>query len=386
MKKSITTLLSLAVVSLASAQLTLTGANTPHSPSYEADRNMFSGGAIPQHGNNVTYDYSNVTTSNSDMIPYMPAVRAGFESSTRFSYGSTPLGGIPLFSEYYTHKDATGIHRTGSYKLPQAVGLGTLSGNNSDTVHFPGNNSIFANPVYDIKFPASYGSTWESSYMFDVDFNLTISAFGLNGTPGYRHQHCLKTDTVVGSGTLKLPGGSQGSFEYPVILVKSTISYIDSTFLGGAPAPDQLLSALGLTQGFQSSINEYYFYASDFERPLLYLSMSSNWENILFSYYSPKGVEHLSTNSLSSINSNIYPNPIQSGDVLNVSMNSALEPSKIQIFGLNGTTILSQDIHTMQGNSFSIQLPQNAASGIYICQVVDANGAIILNNKITISE
>lgn len=384
MKNQITSLVALSLAFVSSAQLTLSSGNTPHSPSYEADRNIFSGGTVPLHGNNMTYDYSNVSTSNSDMIPYMPAVRTGFESSTRFSYGSASLGGIPLFSEYYTHKDETGIYRTGSYKLPQAVGLGTLSGNNSDTVHFPGNNSIFANPVYDIKFPASYGSTWESSYMFDVDFNLTISAFGLNGTPGYRHQHCLKTDTVIGSGTLKLPGGSQGSFEYPVILVKSTISYIDSTFLGGAPAPDQLLGALGLTQGFQSSINEYYFYAADFERPLLYLSMSSNWENIQFSYYSPKGVEHLSTNSLQASDSKMYPNPVQAGELLTFATTSSSEPTSMRIMTLNGIEIMHENISSMPSESFSIQIPSHLSKGLYICQLIDKTGAVILNNKVTI--
>ena len=386
MKKSFTFLTAFAFVSLASAQLTLTSSNTPHNSTYEAEINIISNAFVPQHGNNLTYDYSNVTVSGSNVIEFMPAVRAGFESSKRFFYGSAFLGGIPLLSEYYTHKDETGMYRTGSYKTPQAVGLGALSGNNNDTVHFPGNNSVFDEPGYEIKFPASYGSNWVSNYLFDVHFNLTLTDFGLNATPGYRHQYCVHADTVVGSGTLKLPGGSMGSFEYPVIVVKSTISYIDSTFLGGAPAPDALLSALGLTQGFQSSINNYYFYAADFEHPLLYLGMSSNWQNIVYAYYSTKGIEFLSNNSLQAADSKIYPNPIVSGDVLHVSINSVQEPSKIQILGLNGSLILTEDIQAVQGNSFTLQLPNNVAGGIYICQVLDANGAIILNNKISISE
>lgn len=386
MKKSITSVLALAIVSAASAQLTLTSANTPHSPSYEDDRNIFTNAGAPEHGESMEYDYSNIITSSSDVIPYMPAERSGFEGFTRFSYGSTLLGGIPLFSEYYTHKDATGIYRTGSYKLPQDVGLGTITGNDSDTLNFPGNNSIFENPAFDILYPASYGSTWESEFLFEVHFNLTVAAFGLNNVPGYRLQYCQQTDSVVGSGTLKLPGGSLGSFEYPVLLVKRSLNYIDSTFLGGAPAPEALLSAFGLTQGQASVSNTYYFYSPDFERPLLYFLMSSDWENVEFSYYSPKGIEHLSTNSLNATNSNIYPNPVQSGSVLNVTLNSVYEPAKIRIISLNGTEILNETIATTHSESFSIQIPSSASNGIYICQILDQNGAIILNNMITIAE
>ncbi len=386
MKKSITSILALALVTVSNAQLTLTSANTPHSPTYDDDRNFIVGAAAPQHGENMIYDYSTFITTETDEIPYMPADRAGYTQFTRFNYGFTLLGQIPLYAEYYTHKDATGVYRGGSYKLPQSESVGAISGNNQDTLSFPGSDSFFENPNYLIKFPATFGSSWSSEFIFDIDFNLTVAAFGLNNVPGKRVQYCTQMDSVVGSGTLKLPGGSLGSFEYPVILVKKTIMYIDSTFLGGAPAPAAILSAFGLTQGSTSSVQEYTFYAADFERPLMIFTMASDWQTVTECYYAPKGLEYLSTNSIDATNAQIYPNPINSGDVLNVAINSAIVPTQIRILSLNGQEILNENISEMNNQSFSIRIPNAASGGIYICQVIDENGAIILNNKISITE
>ncbi|MDV7400435.1 hypothetical protein RZS08_53970, partial [Arthrospira platensis SPKY1] len=115
------------------------------------------------------------------------------------------------------------------------------------------------------------------NFIFPVNFNLTVSSFGLNNSPGQFVQYLEKKDSVVGSGDLIIPTLNGASIPYPILLVKSQTNVIDSVFLGGAPAPAALLMAFGLTQGSSYTDNYYYFYSPNFERPLMQLSMNSNW-------------------------------------------------------------------------------------------------------------
>ena len=391
MKKLFTTTIALAAIMTANAQLTLTSANTPHTAPYDDIRHLFDSAAFPQHGNNVEFDYSGLPPASPVTVKYNPVTRAGFDGYTRFSMGMAFLGNIPLYSEYYSHKDANGVFRIGSYKLPQSVGVGSLSGNATDTISFPGNNSIFANPGYLIKFPATYGSTWSDEYVYEVDYNITVAAFGLNNTPGQRKQYCTQTDTVVGSGNLILPAGNGVSLPIQVILVKRSIFYLDSTFLNGSPAPPALLNAFGLTQGSTSVQNVYSFYAADFERPVLQFEMSADWKSIVTSlnntYYTSTGIEqNLNINNLSTIVSKVYPNPVKSGEILNISLNNNHPISEFRLLSIEGKEVFYQNMQSSNDDQLAIQLPHSISKGTYVYQLIDKNGMVVSVNKLIVTE
>ena len=160
-------------------QVILTAENTPHNPSFEQLRhNIETGITPPAFGADIAYDYSDLITVEMETIPYYPATREGFEDDTRFVYAISSLGPLSLFSEFYTLKTEDGISRTGSYKLPQKVDLTLFTGNNTDTLSFPGNPSYFEEPKYILKYPVTYGSNWESTYYYTTEFEITVGAFG----------------------------------------------------------------------------------------------------------------------------------------------------------------------------------------------------------------
>lgn len=383
-------ILLLALVSLTigvlNAQITLTQSNVSHSSSYNDVRHIDASGiTVPIHGSAVVYNYASLSGATVDTIPYMPATRTGFTGFTRFNWGAALLGGIPLYSEYYTHMDATGVARVGSYKLEQHVGLGSITGSNSDSLHFPGNNTIFAQPNYDIKFPCTYGDQWSSNYIYHTDFLITVGLFGLNKTPGSRVQYAFQTDSVVGYGTLTLPTDNGPSAAYEVLVIKRSRVYIDSTFLNGSPAPPSLLAAFGLTQGDTIRTNQYVFYAAGFERPLLTIDMSTDWTTPTRSIYGSVGVYPLgiTTKGFSS-NLNIYPNPVEPSGTIRIDISDIAPRSILQVYNTIGQLIYSATISDNGQGTMDWSVPTDLNAGTYFLSLHDPLGKPVSTGKLLI--
>jgi len=372
MKKQLLLSISFGLFISAQAQITLNQNNVPHSSSYNNARNeVIANISLPAHGENQEYAYEFLISTFHDTIRFREAIREGFEDFTRFSFGYSTISDIQVYSEYYTHKTASGVQVTGSYKLPEVFPIGQLTGGPQDTLTFPGNASIFEEPGYNIKFPTTYGDSWTSEYYYTTNFNLTVAAFGLNNTPGYQKQKIVKTDSVVGAGTLTIPTSVGVSIPYEVLLIKESRVATDSVFLGGQPAPQTLLDAFGIVQGGSSALNRYKFYAENFERPILEIFMSEDWATTEFAYYISNDIETVGIRNLSNIsNVNVFPNPIEAGTSLFFTQTQNFSNPVLQVYDMLGREVFNQRINN---NSSVIEwnVPANLENGVYIYNLVE---------------
>lgn len=374
MKKALTFLFLTSLFHFANAQLVLTASNNPHTAPYGDIREIVQMNIpAPQEGSNIVYDYSSLVAVDQDLIPYNLATREGFTDYDRFSYGSSNLGPVPLFSEYYTKKTAAGIQRTGSYKLPQNLGLELFTGSNLDSLKFPGNSVIFEEPAFDIQYPATYGSSWASDYIFTTNFNISVAAFGLNQVPGYQVQNVEFTMEVAGSGTLILPTLDGPSEPFDVLVFKETRQSTDTVYLGGALAPAALLDAFGLAQGQMNIQNRYYFYTENQERPLMVLYMSEDWVTVTQCFFASDDI----TNSVVTVeNTDLakpYPNPVRQNEavIFNVPNHGNCV---LSVYDQLGQLVATESQQSSSGNTLTWNTSSKTPVGMYIYSIENVDG------------
>ena len=376
MKKTITTLTLFVGFLFSYAQITLDQSNVPQSGTYTETRDyVFSGIALPAEGANQVYDYSSMplptTTVN---INYLPATRPEFSNSTRYSVRNAFLGPIAVSGEYYTSIDANGLYDTGAYVLPSSQSLQAITGNPSDVIIFPGNVTAFIQPSVIIPFPASFGSQVVSNFDFVTDFQLTVGAFGLNSTPGQSIQSVVRTVEVVGSGQLTLPVPSGQSIPYDVLLVKQQEVITNNVLLGGAPAPDALLNAFGLTQGQVTTISEYMFYAENYEVPIALFIMDENFTQVDQMFYDMDLLQVLSVNQNEFENSiSMYPNP--ASNQINITRQSNNKPiDAVNIYDISGKFVKSVDKNQFSDASSRINIDvSDLSNGTYLVKINSGN-------------
>jgi hypothetical protein len=203
---------------------------------------------------------------------------------------------------------------------------------------------------------------------------LTVAAFGLNETPDVFYNYVTQTRSVVGSGKLTIPNQNGGVMTIDALIVKGESTVIDSVFLGGQPAPPQLMAAFGLTQGAVATNVTYEFYSPGYGQYVASYDMESG-------YVAYSEVSNLTSSVASNVLNllSVYPNPIKSGSVLNIS-NSKFNLSNLVLVDQTGKIILEKEI---SGNS-NINISNTVSAGVYLLNSYDANGTIISTNKIII--
>jgi|GEM_PF-4206516 len=73
----------------------------------------------------------------------------------------------------------------------------------------------------------------------------------------------------------------------------------------------------------------------------------------------------------------LFPNPLGKDRVLHIILSKALEgESKVRIVYGSGVVVLSQSL-IIQGNQFKLNIPKDIAAGVYVVNVVTADGGII---------
>jgi len=109
-------------------------------------------------------------------------------------------------------------------------------------------------------FPVKYNASGEFSNIVRTEnFTINAPALGLNNTPAsqtYTNSQSLK---CMASGKLTLKGFAK---TMDVLVIKAHRKIVYNYFIGGAPAPKQLLDVLGITDGYTI---DYYWY--DFYNP-----------------------------------------------------------------------------------------------------------------------
>jgi hypothetical protein len=383
------------------AQITINRAdfntNTTRLDSSSYKLSTKTGAVLPTFGTNQMWDYSALKDSSPIVGKdyYYPVANFG-TIPTAFADATGAINYKTVFqifeypSRAYFKLDATGYAQLGYITQGGKFPLVAISGGATDSIYFSAATFRFSNPQTWYKFPMTANSVWKSDYKDSSNFQLSIAAFGLNKTPGLRVAKYSYTDTIVGWGTLKMRNPSGGAaLSYAVLLKREIGTQQDSFFVGGAPAPAQLLGAFGLTQGASSIVAaNFTFLGVGFNEP--FMSIYSNATGGVGNIY--RGV--LPTLGLTldnkepvdvAIATKVYPNPTT--EAINLEFQKTNNNDwHVMLYNAAGQIIAINRVNAAQGNvnqriTFDSALP----SGTYFYNLLDETSLIRANGKVVLN-
>ena len=389
MKKVFTSILTLFTLPLL-AQVTIDQSNYPASASFTDD---FSAGAVagvtvPSVGANQTWDYTGLLETSSFSKSVLDASgNANFPDALNYYQSDLAFQGMVIPTDRYFGVDANGFYEYGRSISDVSYPITAISGGANDVMHFPANDHIYQyvdERVNLLGFPATYQSSWTGTRIEPVDFNLTVTGYGLNNTPGQLIKYWTETREVVGHGslTIPLPNGDP-SAPMEVLLIESSVSLIDSFFLAGSEAPTALLNAFGVTQGNVSTGAALFFYMPDFPMPIIRFGMDgSTISNIGYRPVAASAPTGITANAIENVS--IYPNPIAAGASLTINLGeSANVVSSIQLIDVTGRTVANQAL--LAGvNTAQFATPATLVPGVYSIILRNTENAPLKTTRIIV--
>lgn len=284
----------------------------------------------------------------------------------------TPNLGYLIDSEF--DFNPSGVFEKGFYVTPQAYSLSALTGNNADSLTFPLQGAILASGRQVMKFPATYTTAWNSQSRRVVDFNLTVTAAGLNKTPCKHVYTTFRSDSILGWGNMRVYANGAPSIPYNVLINRSIQYSVDSFFVGGAPAPLSLLNAFGIVQGQQTGkAYRHSAYREGHSTALaIVLYPNTNFGTPSAIYVDTDNLTTTATSNPANqdFTTLVYPNPCPEG-VLNLQISgNAPNLRSFEIIDLQGR-VLQSGSTDLQGNSLQLTLDGSIANGAYFLHLVD---------------
>lgn len=312
---------SLLVSASAQAQITIPGSALNNWSPSDTIRDLMNVNAAIQA--NGTWDLAGAvygpgafgTTDEIASHPSFPA--AGYRKYV--SYGLNPVLGY--MSTVYWGKNNSGVYQYGEQLDRQAYGIGDLTMNPQDSLVFPGQTVIYNTPEQTMAFPMSFGSSWSNSLQYSTGFELTVGMYGLQAAPGERRTAVELRDSVRGWGKMRLKDVNGNLSDYIDVLVVQTRQYVtDSFYLAGAPAPEPLLTAFGLTQGHSEASFMTRFFRAGEVTPLLYIEHAdSTFTDMDRAVAMVNRLPAPQSNGIANRNAQkqfrMYPNPVSGGVV-----------------------------------------------------------------------
>lgn len=382
MKKTITLFLIAATFGL-SAQITIpsSGLILPVAPDSAKSFELNGAGAlaIPAGGANKNWDYSAATNVG---VPYKYSYQPydfnpNFSGAVATRFYSSGLGPIVITgTRAYYGQDNSKMIDMGFEIAAQSFSIGSISGNNNDTLKILNSVNNFGTSARIYNFPLNYTDGYASSNKATTDFILSVSVFNIFNTPGEIVQTVANKDTVLGWGSLSL--GANGFVNVPALLVKHTTKQTDSIFLGGVPAPPAILTAFGLTQGTVSYENYYLFLVYDSQeaklRPALVFVMDANFSTITGANYDRATHKSLGfVDESLTLMPTLYPNPVGDAGFLTVDFKAPLtELANIKIVGING--VITHETVAEAGQTHVQIATTHMSAGIYIVEATNTAG------------
>lgn len=374
--------------------ITITAADVP-APTAPFVYNTFSTSSVsnPTQGANSTWDFTtavrNGSASNNYGIETSPFF-VGLGVDTKFP----SFKYLNLFQGYEVELkfdfNANGVFDKGMRIERQAYGLGALSGNNADSMIFPAQNVVYSAPRELMRLPMTNGSAWSSISKAEIDFRLTVSAFGLNNVPCKHISRVYRQDTIVGWGHLSVYTANGPSASYDVLMDKVINYTVDSFYVGGNPAPAQLLNAFGLSQNQRvDDAYAYNFYRTG-QFPHLFRifyfddATFTNADRVFACQTNTQlatGLDDLTGDQYATI---LFPNPSQSGQVNLQFIGKELSEVSYTISDLTGRVVQAQTIVSLTNNSLQLNLEQSLTNGSYIVQVRSTDGQLIASEKMNV--
>ncbi len=343
----------------------------------------------PATGANQTWDYSNVDTLGSDIYYYYNSTNGQFTSTAINEDVSEPITKDRYISLYnYLDKNNNGIIWPGFSADYQVYPIGDLTNNPNDSFYVLEQTQVYAQPQYTLRFPVTENSSWAANTRRVINFQITLSNFMMNKMPGSKVTNFNRKDTVTGWGRLRVPVENSKSVWYDVLMVRRVVKRIDSLYLNGAPAPAPLLAAFGLTQGDNADEYRTYFYRANDFFPLMFINHGedASYSSAIFAMYN---TDNLTVTGLketgSAVSAALYPNPL-TGNNLQVSfLKDENAAWKINVLNMLGQAVQSQHVNAGAGNvNATVNVSNAVANGVYLVQLVDANGIVRGTSKVIV--
>jgi hypothetical protein len=368
----------------AQTPFTITAANFPLFGVQNFDKNTTAISFTPAA--NGTWDesayHTGVAATNQYVVetdPYYTS--AGIDVYINDFKNLTPALGYYVYYEY--DFNATSVEEKGIYVPEQHYGLGSFSGSATDSMIFPLQGSIFPTGRRLMQFPATYQTGWHSQSRRSVDFTMTVGAAGLNKTPGKHVFTVFRNDSIVGWGKMRVYTAAGPSVYYDVLMDRSVQYSVDSFYLGGAPAPAQLLSVFGVTQGQQTGLNNRYaFYRQGNSTSLAIVNYGSN------AFQTPTGTffdeDNLITTGIDELKDGyttlLYPNPVNGGEINIQITGKELSLEQYFISDMQGRMVQSGTVDLTNG-SIRLQLNNQMANGSYVVRITDSKKQTLISEQ-----
>lgn len=262
---------------------------------------------------------------------------------------------------YGRHINRQAIHLTGGTFGP------------TDSLIFNLQNMVYYSAPWTlISFPATYHTTWTSTFSDSFNFALDVAIASYSNTPGTIKESVTEIDSVVGWGQMRVKklDGTAGGYMH-VLQVRKRLVRIDSFFINGAPAAGPILTGLGLSQGARTTAYSEAFYRPDDARPLASVTFTDS------TFSTPNGASTLAQKFNSDLTAgvntiadgktiNIYPNPI-TNNTISIDMPDAQNGNwTYELINIAGERAASGSLPISNNQTYTqITLPDSITPGIY---------------------
>lgn len=255
------------------------------------------------------WDMSAITDTTPVYYAYrVPTVAYQYADSNMYTFA-----GYGYQGNAQTSITAAGIMEYGVNIQKTGYSLTPLTSGLTDSLIINQQNVVFTTPRKKVAFPATYMSSWTSSYIADFSFQVSLSLISLDHAPGVVRSYITQKDSVIGWGKMRVKDLSGSPSAYlNVLQVQTTIIKTDSFYINGSLAPLPLLSIFNLAQGRTDSTFLHNYYRAQEVTPLAEVRFSNG------SFSTPRKatthVQRLFELGLADINNaslvKLYPNPV----------------------------------------------------------------------------
>ncbi len=357
------------------AQITLTSASYPSSVlGTDSLKVTDSPSAYPvlAAAANGTWDMSVVT----DSVPvhFLYRVAAG-----AYQYADSSLydfGGFGYQGNVNCNITSAGIKEYGITIQQKAFSLASITSFTADSFVITGQNMLYTSPRTKIAFPATYHTSWVSSYSSDLNFQLSLLSATYAPNPGVARIYTTEKDSVIGWGSMRVKeeDGTPSPY-HDVLQVQTMIIHTDSFFLNGSTFSTALLTFFHLAQGQKDTTYEQNYYRPQEVTALAQIEF--NDAAYTQPYMATTHVQRLKSNvGVENILDNsavrIYPNPVVTNTISLQVPAMMTGQMTYDLIDINGRSAAKGVLNVNQ-SSATITLPSAIIPGIYYLKVNNGN-------------
>lgn len=367
MKKTITLLSTIGLMSSAMAQITVNSSDlvfpTGNDTAFFKVIDTATLGSVPQAANNTLWNYTAITATDSGYVNYLTSDGLhGFTTSTAMLNSQMPLGIATIENTLYYTQNANGFFTTGTFYEQQGFSIGA----SGDTLVVNGDTIDFGTDYPIINFPVSHNNSNVSNTSFQVNF--MISYFPVyTAAPGYVKRTVNVTEFVSGWGQLVYPGSDD---TLDAIRIQKTETFIDSFFINGTAVSNTILANFSLQQGETTTISTVELVSIGLQTPAMTINTNENFDVYITGRYHYVPVEDTTSNiaTIQKSKLSFYPNPTNDNITVDLSGKNLKSNNVIaEIYGLDGRKIADK---TLTNGSLSVKELSNAA---YIVRIISGN-------------